>query len=488
MIDHLPRSILVVDDDEGMRSSLRDILELDGYHVQMAENLGDMFSPRDWSDFLAVLLDRKLPDGMGEESLPRLRQMAPDTAVIVITAFSDLGGAVAALRDGATDYIVKPIHPEALRASLVRVLEQRRLAMEKGRSETAFRKLVEAAQSLILILGPGHRVDYICPYAEELTGYPASAIEGRNFVEQFVPAADRTMFLTRLEEATAARQVRPFEHRLLRKDGRPLWLVWNARRIVDSSGETSILAVGQDVTELKEAQHRALQAERLAAIGQMVTGLAHESRNALQRSQACLGMLAKRVGGQVELLELIAGVQEAQYDLSRLYESVRSYAAPLNLRLQTANLSAILREAWSNLQSDRQTPRGELSEHGESIELTCEVDPFTIGQVLRNILENALSVCSEPVRIDARYSAAEIDGCPAVELAVRDYGPGLTDEQQRRIFEPFFTTKTHGTGLGMAIARRIVEAHRGQLKAVRPTGPGTEIRVLLPRRAEPCGR
>src|SRR5271165_4957489 len=96
----------------------------------------------------------------------------------------------------------------------------------------------------------------------------------------------------------------------------------------------AILTIGQDITYLKQAQQQALQAERLAAIGQMVAGLAHESRNALHRSQVCLEMLALEVEDRPEALNLIARLQMAQDDLYHLFEDVRSYAAPIHLEVR----------------------------------------------------------------------------------------------------------------------------------------------------------
>ena len=87
----------------------------------------------------------------------------------------------------------------------------------------------------------------------------------------------------------------------------------------------------------------------------------------------------------------------------------------------------------------------------------------------------------EPARVEIACTAAELDGNPAIRVAVRDNGPGLGPEPRRRIFEPFFTTKTRGTGLGMAITRRIVEAHGGRIAVGEGGGPGAEIIVTLPR-------
>ena len=97
-------------------------------------------------------------------------------------------------------------------------------------------------------------------------------------------------------------------------------MLWNARALPNHDGGPAILAVGQDITNLKEAQEKIVRSERLAAIGQMMAGLAHESRNALQRSQACLEMLALDVQDRPEALEMVQEIQNAQDYLHHLYE------------------------------------------------------------------------------------------------------------------------------------------------------------------------
>ena len=248
-------------------------------------------------------------------------------------------------------------------------------------------------------------------------------------------------------------------------------------------GDGASYAVGGfaiDITELKHAQRRALQAERLAAIGQMIAGLAHESRNALQRGQACLEMLGRRLADRSEVLHLVAGIQQAQDDLHRLYEEVRSYAAPVVLERRMVPLRAILNEAWTRLEPMRQDRTILLSERGLP-DPVASVDSFHLMQVFRNVLDNALGACPDPVEIVVEWTEAVLGDQPAIRAAVRDNGPGLTSEQRRRLFEPFFTTKTQGTGLGLAIARRLVEAHEGQIDVGPEDGRGTTILITLPR-------
>jgi DNA-binding NtrC family response regulator len=118
--------IIVVDDDEDTRLNLRDILELDGYRVELAATADELLNHPRWESVALVLLDRKLPDGTPRRILPVLKQQAADVAVIIVTGYADIEGAIAALQSGAADYILKPVGADALRASVQRVLQCQR--------------------------------------------------------------------------------------------------------------------------------------------------------------------------------------------------------------------------------------------------------------------------------------------------------------------------------------------------------------------------
>lgn len=475
--------VLVVEDDQDTRDNLCDILALDDYRVTAVGSIAEALEHRDWRRISAIVLDRRLPDGTAADFLPHLRKVAPDAPVIVVTGFPDVEGAIAALQLGAYDYILKPINPEALRASLARIAERKRLAEEKDRSEAAFRNLVEAAGCLIVILRLDGTVAYFNPFAQQITGYAMSQVLGHDYLERIVHDAEQQRVLEELERVQLGQASRGFESAIRTRDGSERWIAWNARRMDDYQGAPALLAVGIDVTERKQAQERMMQAERLAAIGQMVTGLAHESRNALQRSQSCLEMLSAEVESQPEALDLVHRIQKAQDQLHQLFDDVRGYAAPLTLERQTCDLAQIWRDTWAHLEVARKNKQITLHEAVDPDGAVCHADPFAIGQVLRNILENAIAACREPGKIVIRCRPSTVDGQPAVQLAIEDNGPGIPPRDRERVFEPFFTTKSKGTGLGMAIANRIVEAHGGRLVAGAAASGGAEFVMTLPKGA-----
>ena len=164
------------------------------------------------------------------------------------------------------------------------------------------------------------------------------------------------------------------------------------------------------VLKMQDMEERVLQSERLAAIGQMITVLTHESGNALGRSQVLLETLAEEVQGQPEAIELIGRLQKAQVDLRRLYEDVRNYAAPMELERELWGLSSIWRQAWTNLMVTRNDKKGaSLIEQNTGVDLTCEVDNFRLDQVFCNLFGNSLSACPDPARVEVICSDAVLN-------------------------------------------------------------------------------
>jgi two-component system sensor kinase FixL len=358
-------------------------------------------------------------------------------------------------------------------------VEKEKLA-EHERSEVKFRRLVEAAACLVVIVDANRRIVYCSPYGEELSGHKVSDLVGKCFLETLVAPAARAEVAAEIDASFQGQLTRGAEHPILRNDGSQRWLVWNSQRLDNYDGSPAVLAVGHDFTERRIAHERMLRSERLAGIGQMITGLAHESRNALQRIQSCSEMLELEVENNAEALRLLHRLQSAQDDLRRLLDEVRSFAAPIKLECSDCDLAGAWREAWRLLENDRRGRDAELQEAPELPNVTIRADRFRLVQIFRNLLENSLAACVDPVRLSVKCSKVTHNGDEAVVVSFGDNGPGLSPEAKLNVFEPFFTTKTKGTGLGMAIARQVVDAHGGRIElGSAPTG--AEFIVTLPR-------
>ena len=167
--------------------------------------------------------------------------------------------------------------------------------------------------------------------------------------------------------------------------------------------------------------------------------------------------------------------------MRRLFDDLRGYAAPVKLDRRNCDLRDVVSEAWKSLESVRQGRDAELRIESDG-DCFCRVDPLQLEQVFRNVLENALAACQDPVALEADVRPARCSSTTdGLRVVVHDNGPGLSAEQQSRAFEPFFTTKSRGTGLGMAITKRIVEAHGGKIDIKTAPEGGAVVVITLPR-------
>lgn len=484
MATEQPTRVLLIEDSPSDVLLAREALEPGGrFHVIPADRLGTALGLLDEAPFDVALLDLGLPDAQGLDGLLTLRRRLPDLPVIVMTARDDEELGLRAVQEGAQDYLIKGRADEDELERAIRYAIERAHIEDSLRQQKDFvNRLIETAPVIIMVLDPTGRVQRFNQYLVELSGYRREEVRDRDWFSLMLPerdgARERAAFTEALEGVTPC----PSVTNLVTRGSGEREVTWTYKALQDARRRAvGVLAIGNDITELREAQRRALQAERLATIGQMLAVLAHESGNALSRSQACLEMLALQVEDQPEAAELIGRLQKAQDQLHHLYSDVRSYAAPLHLERGSHDLADIWSQAWADLSTLRQGHDATLTHHTSGLDLCCSIDALRMGQVFRNLLENALTACKDPVRIEIHCDGAEIEGRPSVRVVFRDNGPGLGPEQRLRIFEPFYTTKSKGTGLGMAITRRIVEAHGGRIAVGDGARSGAELILTLPR-------
>lgn len=170
MIDEPILRVLVVEDDADARANLADILELDGWQVVPAGTAAAALDRDDWPSYAAVILDRRLPDGSADDLLPRIRGLAPQVDVVIVTGHADVSGAVSALRHGAADYILKPIDAAELRARFNRIADNRRVRLELRKQENILRLVLETISDGVLVVDAAGTVLLSNPAMERLVG------------------------------------------------------------------------------------------------------------------------------------------------------------------------------------------------------------------------------------------------------------------------------------------------------------------------------
>lgn len=344
------------------------------------------------------------------------------------------------------------------------------------------RAVLNTAVDSIITIDSRGIISSVNPATEKMFGYPENELMGRN-ISLLMPepyAGEHDTYLSRYLETGKASIIGSGRRVSGQKKNGEEFPVHLAVSEFTVRGHHFFTGILRDLTELEQAQRQLLQSTRLAAIGQMVTGLAHESRNALQRAQACMDMLSLDLQNAPEQLNLARRATTALQDLHRLYEEVRGYAAPIHLEYRDCLLSSIWRKEWENLAAARKDKDIRLIESVDSQDLRCQVDVHRVEQVFRNVLENAIQACETVGTITVCCTPGELKGNPVVQISIRDTGVGMTPQTAQQIFEPFFTTRQRGTGLGMAIVQRIMQAHGGTVSAAPGESGGAEIIITLP--------
>ena len=271
----------------------------------------------------------------------------------------------------------------------------------------------------------------------------------------------------------------------------------NARRI-DELGR--IIIAYSEVTEKLQQSHdqltetvRALQSElgeknrllerknRLAALGEMAAGLAHEIRNPLGGIQLYASMLAQDVADRPESLTTVRKISGGVRRLEALVGQVLQFSREIAAHPEPADLSDIVDTAVE-MATAKFEERGVRCTVEGPRPLNVRIDPLLIGQALLNLLLNAAEAMGPGAlgTVTVRFGRPAADSdVRQFHLVVTDAGPGIPPQVLDRIFNPFFTTKDAGTGLGLSIVHRIVEAHEGTITATNEPGGGAKFEIRV---------
>lgn len=475
-------AILVVDDDPDIVSGITRILRLDGYRVDAVASIAEMADRENWSDYFAILMDRKLPDGLAEDVLPQLVGLAPDAALIIVTGHADLDSSIAALRHGAEDYLLKPINPDALRAILARIAERKRTEQALRESEQRMRAILKAAPDAIITIGTDGVIRGFNPAAEQMFGYSADESIGEN-VSLLMPSPYREQhdeYLRRYLSTGDARIIgtsRELTGR--RKDGLTFPIELSVSEVDHLGIFTGVI---RDISERKRLQKEVLNiaAEEDRRIG-------HELHEGIQQEVTALELFAGT------LLDVLRAVEQREFDgkETRLLEEARF----LKLQEIAHKLCKGLADTHEHVQ---QLSRGimpvpidaqglisalmELASSTDALQdITCRFESPEVVQVADNTTATHLyRIAQEAMNNALRHSQADgillslVRKDNQIILEVSDNGIGI---------DPVITSRAGVPGGLKGIGLRAMQYRAGVIGATLHIGRrdegGTQVRCIV---------
>ncbi len=373
---------------------------------------------------------------------------------------------------------------------------------EKAReeAEAKFRMLVEkvAAISYIAELGVHGEWLYVSPQVETIFGFSASEwlTDSREWVKHVHP--DDFKIVEAAEEASKRGERFQAEYRVIRKDGRVIW-VSDTAVVVEGSGTHPLMeGIIVDITERKQLETQLQQARRMEAIGRLAGGIAHDFNNLLTIIKGYAELALKRPKISPELHTDIERIEDAAERASTLVRQLLAFSRRQVLQPKLLDLNSIVLGLDKLLRRlmDEDIQMSTLA--GKTIG-TIKADPGQIEQVIMNLVMNArdamhnggrLTVETTDVELDAAYASEHVSVKPGryVMLAVSDTGVGMSADTVAHIFEPFYTTKEsgQGTGLGLSTVYGIVKQSGGYIWVYSEPGRGSTFKVYLPRVDEPA--
>jgi two-component system sensor histidine kinase PilS (NtrC family) len=315
--------------------------------------------------------------------------------------------------------------------------------------------------------------------AEAITGHPRNAAAGRPVAEMLGLDGDFVASLNPERPSAASRRA---DYRYRRPDGTDIDVGLSATTLETSSGTSGFLFTFQDVTTIRRLERDARLQQRLAAVGEMAAGIAHEIRNPLASISGSMQILRKDLalnGEQSQLMDIVLRESER---LNGTIRSFLAYARPQRFGIARLDLRPVLQDAALLLRNSAEVGQDHVVDVDvPGLPVWCEADEGQVRQVIWNLATNGLRAMPDGGRL--RLGARREAGNAAGVLVVQDEGVGIPESELDAIFQPFHGAFEQGSGLGMAIVHRIVHDYGGEIRVASKPGGGTTVEVRLPARA-----
>jgi PAS domain S-box-containing protein len=346
--------------------------------------------------------------------------------------------------------------------------------------------IVENSPDIIITVDPTGLIDSFNRGAEEILGYSWDEVVGRRIEMLFANPQERDAAIEQLRDTD---HVVNYLTHFKTKDGdvRNVLLTLSRLRTPDGIAIGTI-GISKDVTREIGLQRKLLQSERMAALGQALTGIQHSIKNLLNVLKG--GSYMVRLGLAKDNREMLSEgwqmVEEGITNMTEMSKSMLDFARDRDLDLKPTDLAELAEKVHAVSHVKFRDTGVELSVEVTDDLPTVECDPELIRSVVMDLLSNSLDACSwreyeegEEPHVKLTIDRGTVDGY--VQIEVSDNGGGMAEEVRAKIFTPFFSTKKKkGTGMGLAVVSRVVGSHGGSTNVESELGKGTTLRVMLP--------
>ena len=478
---HYTPKILVVDDEMRIREGCRDVLSQQGFEVASADSGKKGLDMIAREHFDIILLDLMMPELSGLEVLPEVKASHPDTVVIVITGYATIEHSIEAMKSGAFDFIPKPFSPEQLKVVVSKAIEHTRALQDIAKEKSRMRGLINRLSDGVMATDDHRRAVLANPAFLKMINHKSGAVIGLP-VESFIKDS---RILNMIREALAMPQNtfgELVEEIQLDGEGETEETVLNAHSAPfrDRTGTNiGTITVLHDITALKKI-------DRMKS--DFVSMVSHEIRSPMNSVLMQLKVMMDGLAGdvsekQMEILDRASKKINSLVEMaSELLDLAKIESGLITLEKEAVQFNKLLEEQRKFHHESAAAKH--ISIHFEESPLLPPVSANrrNMEEVVSNLITNAIKYSPEGAAIHLAVSLENDYLC----ITVKDTGLGMSADDLERIFDRFYRVKNAktryitGTGLGLPIVKKIVQAHHGTIQVESEPGEGSTFRVYIP--------
>jgi PAS domain S-box-containing protein len=472
-------NILIAEDEHLVANDIKGILENFGYHVSsVAFKADEVIKEVETNTPDLILIDIKLKgERDGIDAVEHIHNRF-DIPFIYITALADKETLHRAKKTDPSGYIYKPIEEKELIANIEMALYKHSMLKKIKESERKYRNLFEMSKDAIYITRDEIIVDVNQAFLD-LFGTTKTEIIGTNIRNRYISPEDMDKVKGKMEEQGF---VKDFEVRLEKKDG--TGIDCTTTTFLRRGKERSIAGIQgiiRDNTKQKKLQNQLIQSEKMAAIGTLTSGFAHEFNNLIQimRGYTEFAHQTKKIEDMTEALEVVLKISDKSSDIIK---DLLSFSSNKTIQKEKADIVEIMESVLSLIEDQLEKMNIKIEREYEELP-AVEVNKGEIQQVFLNIINNARdAMMPKGGKLEVNIKKENDNAL----ISIKDTGRGIKKNEMMKLFEPFYTTKREeenefkGTGLGLSVSYAIVKRHKGRIEVESEEGKWSVFTIKIP--------
>ncbi len=490
--------VLIVDDEVSLSDIIRrSLLKLyDSYDISVASTGGKGLQLLKEAEFNVLVTDIRMPGISGIDLMKQASEIHEDLQTIIITGHKDYDYAIEALRQGAVNYIKKPIPIEPLHYAIIKAYEKQILKKQLKESEEKFRSIASGAIDSILLLDNTGCIVFWNSAAEKLFGYQRDEVIHKLVMDQVIPQRFHDEFQSIFSSYLTVDDYFIGDSNLTRlnarnKAGTEFPVEMTMSRVIINNAD-HIVCVLRDISTRVIAEEQLRQSQKMESIGQLAGGVAHDFNNILTGIIGFADLAAEIISTEHPAYNYIDALIKRADDAATLVQQLLAFSRKQILDLKIINVNQVLgqtSEFLAKIMHDDIQLKSSFQVGLENI----KADPNALQQMITNLCLNSqaampnggvIKIATENKVLDDEFCQLHSPLQPGeyVRITVKDNGTGIPVEIQEHVYEPFFTTKDtgKGTGLGLSMVYGLVQQHNGYITFTSSVNEGTSFEILFP--------